>query len=143
MAVLVITSVFWAANDYARAQGLGEAREFASKLELWLPAAIVFSADRIHLSGPGVEETELEGALPGQERFRYDGFRLWLRSGGHYVLIPGEWTRDDGTVVLLPEDSVRIEFRPGGAVRTGNTAGDCTLAFGPGCWSGGPAEPGR
>jgi hypothetical protein len=47
----------------------------------------------------------------GSYRFRYDGLTLVLQSDDQFVLLPRDWTKDDGVAVVLPRsDSVRIEF---------------------------------
>ncbi len=107
--VVVILSVFWATKDLAQALGRGQARDLERSLAA-LPGAIVYSERRLSL--PGVSETALDG---GGYRFRYTGLRLLVRSAGKYFLIPEAWSRADGAVVVLRDDtSMRFEFTRGG-----------------------------
>ena len=47
-------------------------------------------------------------------RYRYSGLRLLIRSGGKYFLLPGNWTRDAGTVIVLGDrPDYRFEFGSG------------------------------
>ncbi|MFK4069512.1 hypothetical protein [Streptomyces sp. NPDC029674] len=109
--VLVGLGLFWAANDYAAAVGETRAREFAAGLPGY-PYAVVYSADSLSLTAPGVRETRCRDSKAAY-RFRYDGLKLMLQSGGQYVLVPERWSRADGVAVLLPRSSsVRLEFAP-------------------------------
>ncbi|ATL29026.1 hypothetical protein [Streptomyces formicae] len=109
--VLVGLGLFWAANDYAAAVGETRAREFAADLPTY-PYAIVYSADSLSLTAPGVRETRCKDPKAAY-RFRYDGLKLMIQSGNQYVLVPERWSRVDGVAVLLPRSpSVRIEFAP-------------------------------
>ncbi|QEU93191.1 hypothetical protein CP970_21710 [Streptomyces kanamyceticus] len=109
--VLVGLGLFWAANDYAAAVGETRAREFAADLPTY-PYAIVYSADSLSLTAPGVRETRCRDPKAAY-RFRYDGLKLMLQSGNQYVLVPELWSRAGGVAVLLPRSSsVRLEFAP-------------------------------
>jgi hypothetical protein len=112
--VLILLALFWAANDYARVQGRARAEEFASSLGA-RPGVIVHSERQLQVSSPGVQEKMLTTA-DGEHTYRYDGLRLWVRSGGRYFLIPTSWSRGGTDVVIvLPEDrQVQLEFAPGG-----------------------------
>ncbi|MFJ2771587.1 hypothetical protein [Streptomyces sp. NPDC087300] len=109
--VLVGLGLFWAANDYAAAVGETRAREFVAGLPTY-PYAIVYSADSLSLTAPGVRETRCRDPKAAY-RFRYDGLKLMLQSGGQYVLVPERWSRAHGVAVLLPRSpAVRLEFAP-------------------------------
>ncbi|MFE0178154.1 hypothetical protein ACFWZ2_38175 [Streptomyces sp. NPDC059002] len=109
--VLVGLGLFWAANDYAAAVGETRAREFAAGLPTY-PYAIVYSADSLSLTAPGVRETRCRDPKAAYG-FRYDGLKLMLQSGDQYVLVPERWSRANGVAVLIPRsDSVRLEFAP-------------------------------
>ncbi|MGH9281002.1 MAG: hypothetical protein ACRD12_23305 [Acidimicrobiales bacterium] len=111
-ALLIVISLFWAVSEYARA--LGRAR--SEVLEANLPArpgVVVFSSHRLHAAGTGVRETELAVAEDAY-RYRYDGLRLFIRSGGKYFLLPAEWTPAAGRAIVIADDEgVRVEFTVG------------------------------
>ena len=115
LVVLALISVFWAANDYARVQGAARGTQLERTIQTQLPAVVVYSSTRLHLGGEGVAERVLETTADGSQRYRYEGLRLLLHSGGNYFLLPAGWSRHDGVTVMLPADAVRIEFRPRGA----------------------------
>jgi hypothetical protein len=117
-ALLLITiGLFWSAGSYAIQVGDGRARQAVAELPT-TPDAVVYSQRSLRLAVEGV--TEYRCADPDAAyRFRYDGLKLVLASGGQYLLISGAWTRENGTAVLLPRsDAVRLEFAPPGQVRS-------------------------
>jgi hypothetical protein len=94
-------------NSYAAAYGRAEAKRVASSLSE-LPMVVVDSKDELSIDYPGI--TRL--TLPGEPaRLRYDGLRLLLASDQKYFLIPDQWTRDTGAVLVLADtDSIRIQL---------------------------------
>jgi hypothetical protein len=59
---MVVLSMIWATSNYARAYGRGRAIRYARQLAV-RPGAVGYSADRLFLHGPGVQEL----ALPPEE----------------------------------------------------------------------------
>jgi hypothetical protein len=109
LASLVILSVFWAANDYARAQGRERAESLAGNLGR-LPAVVVHSEDPLYLTASGVEEELLDVNGRGFH-YRYHGLRLFTKTDHSYVLVPTSWSRRTGTIVVLPDrGTIRLEF---------------------------------
>lgn len=108
---VVAMSLFWAASEYAAALGRGRAQALAGDLSRQ-PGATVFSERRLAIAGPGVSERRV--TTPRSFfRYRYDGLRLFIRSGGHYFLLPGGWTRRQGSAIILSDTpTVRFEFVP-------------------------------
>lgn len=77
----------------------------------------LYSERPLHLGGTGVTETPLAGE-DAAYRYRYDGLRLLIRSGGNFFMLPTQWTRQDGVAIVLRDDpSVRLELRPGRSAR--------------------------
>jgi hypothetical protein len=110
VAMLVVLSLFWATSDYARAYGRGRAVAYASQLAV-RPGVVVYSADRLFLHGPGVQELTLPPGAHSSYRYRYGGLRLLTESRGRLFLLPEGWTRTDGAaIVLANSDKVRVEF---------------------------------
>ena len=113
--LVVVLSVFWAASDFAAAVGRGVAAGVMHDLDQ-RPGVVVYSAQRLFLAGPGVQEQLLPDVPDTAYRFRYEGLRLLIESNGRLVLLPAGWTRDSGPAYVLDEkDGVRVEFRPGRA----------------------------
>lgn len=108
---IVVLGLFWAASDYAQSVGRGLAQTIITAPAV-RPGVVVFSDKRLFLGGPGVTETHLSTADDAAYHYRYTGFRLMIQSGGNLVLIPEGWTPRDGTAVVLPTASVRVEFSP-------------------------------
>lgn len=116
--VLVGLSLFWAANDYSAAVGRSRAREFVAELPIY-PSAVVYSERSLNLHAPGVREVRCQDQ-EGAYRFRYDGLKLVLQSGGQYLFLPEAWTPASGVAILMPRsDALRLEFLPAGASRAG------------------------
>ena len=106
--LLLVISLFWAATDYARALGRGRSQVLQANLPV-RPGVVVYSAEQLHIEGTGVAGSELLGG--SAYRFRYEGLRLFLRSGGKLFLLPATWTPAEGRAILLPDnDRVRVEF---------------------------------
>jgi hypothetical protein len=114
----VALSLFWAATAYSAAVGRAQARLYAAELAAE-PDAVLYSERSLRLAGPGVREVPCQGAEAGY-RFRYDGLKLMLQSGGQYVLIPAQWTRSSGVAFVIPRtDSLRLELHPASADSAG------------------------
>jgi hypothetical protein len=108
--VVAFLSLLWATKDLAQALGRGQARELERAISA-RPGAIVYSTRRLYISSSGVSETALSG---DGYRFRYTGLRLLVRSGGKYFLIPDQWSRATGVVVVLADDAnSRVDFTRG------------------------------
>lgn len=102
--------LFWAANNYAAAVGESRAHQVEDALTSEFPRVILDSRDRLHLGAAGVEETRCAASDSGF-RFRYQGLRLMLRSGGQYFFLPDTWSRSDGAALMIPEgDALRLQF---------------------------------
>jgi hypothetical protein len=104
----VVISLFWAASEYARALGRGRSALLEATLP-YRPGVTVFSTQPLHLEGAGVDATPVEGS-----QYRYDGLRLFIRSGGKYFLLPEQWSAASGRAIVLPDnDRMRVEFTVG------------------------------
>lgn len=111
--LVVVLGLFWAASDYAGAVGRGVAAGIMQDLDR-RPSVVVYSAQRLFLAGPGVQEQALPADPAAAYRFRYAGLRLLIESDGRFVLLPDRWTRDAGPAYVLDDsDGVRVEYRPG------------------------------
>jgi hypothetical protein len=111
--VLVIVGLFWGCTDYARALGRGRAQLLHAGLSA-RPGVVVYSVQRLHLEGDGVEETALVEEGANEFRFRYAGLRLFTRAGGRLFLLPAQWSVADGRALIVPDDEhVRVEFTVG------------------------------
>jgi hypothetical protein len=76
------------------------------------PSVVIYSERSLSLYAPGVREVRCKDTQAAY-RFRYDGLKLMLESGGQYVFIPAEWTPAEGVAILLPQtSSLRLEFFP-------------------------------
>lgn len=109
--VLVGLSLFWAATDYSAAVGRSRAQQAVAALP-GEPNAVVYSERSLSLHAPGVRETRCHDPEAAY-RYRYDGLKLMLQSGGQYLFLPEGWTPGNGVAVLMPRsDSLRLEFTP-------------------------------
>jgi hypothetical protein len=106
---LVGIGLFWAVSDYAAAVGTLRAKQTVALLHEE-PHATLYSAHSLDLTGPGVSEVRCTGA-DAAYKFRYDGLVLVLQSGGHYLLLPRQWTPGTAPAAVVPESgSTRLEF---------------------------------
>ena len=108
--ILVSVGLFWAVGSYAVGVGTGRAQQIADALASQ-PDVALYSEKDLGLEGPGVRRTPCT-APDTAYRMRYDGLRLVLQSGGQYLLLPVDWTPDDGPALLVARSApVRLEFR--------------------------------
>ncbi|GAB3676537.1 hypothetical protein GCM10027589_46680 [Actinocorallia lasiicapitis] len=111
VAVLVGVALFAGTSRYATVLGVELADAINPRA---LTKVTVYSPVRLHLGAPGVVESALPKPAPKQEKpylYRYSGLRLLDHVGGRYFLISDVWTRRDGTVMVVPDDSpARLEF---------------------------------
>ena len=107
---IVITAIcaLWATSLYARDTGTQAARSLVHHLSS-RTSAVVYSTDRLTLSGPLVTVREFPAAY--HYRFEYQGLRLLLDRAGTYYLLPAGWNPSlDITYVLTGSDSLRVEL---------------------------------
>jgi len=114
--LLVTIGLFWAVGSYAIDVGTGRARQAVAELP-GVEDAVIYSERSLRLAVVGVTEFRCEDPEAAY-RFRYDGLKLILQSGGQYLFVSGDWSRDNGTAVLLPRDAVRLEFATPGQRRS-------------------------
>ncbi|GAA0523156.1 hypothetical protein Ade02nite_96490 [Paractinoplanes deccanensis] len=105
-------AVFWAVSTYARERG----REAAEAFERSLPLqarAVVYSRERLFITGPGVEVQQLTG--PGAKYgYRYSGLRVLTHTADRWLLVPPVWDPGTSTVVVLPDmaEEIRVDLAP-------------------------------
>ena len=109
---IAVSSLFWAASEYARALGRGRSATLEATLP-FRPGVTVYSEQPLHVDGGGVRAAVIE--MPGgQLTYRYDGLRLFIRAGGRYFLLPADWTPGAGRAFVLRDDErVRLDFTVG------------------------------
>ncbi|MFI0368526.1 hypothetical protein ACH35V_11615 [Actinomadura sp. 1N219] len=110
---LALIAAFWATANTAQQHGLDAARAVELSLPT-SPQAVVYSRQRLHITGPGVGVVQL-GAKDAAFGYRYNGLRTLAHVGGHWFLLPAGWTRHNGaTVILLPDSmkDVRVDLAP-------------------------------
>ncbi|TDW31142.1 hypothetical protein EDD25_2938 [Cryobacterium psychrophilum] len=105
---LITMLLFWGTTDFAQIVGRGLAANYERSVPT-LPHASVYSEGRLSIDVPTVTETNVGTA--DAPLYRYSGLRLLVVSGGRYFFLHDGWTLNDGTVVVLPDNtSVRVEF---------------------------------
>ncbi len=113
LAALVLTAVFWAVTTLA--QRRGEHNAELTELTLVLqPQAVVYSDRDLHLPGPGVGRTVLDGG-ESSYRFRYNGLRPLLHANDRWFLLPVHGRHDNGSTVIVLHDEpgrVRVDLAP-------------------------------
>ncbi|MFE9749896.1 hypothetical protein ACFYOT_33705 [Saccharothrix saharensis] len=112
--LLVSIGLFWSVGDYSSAVGTRRGYEVEARVPD-MPAAVVYSGDSLNLTGDGVRQVACEQP-DGAYKYRYDGLKLLLQSGGQYVFLPATWRSSAGTAFVVPRtDSLRLEFGPPGS----------------------------
>ncbi len=109
--VLVVATLFWSTATIAQWSGRGLARHDARHLDR-LPSVILDTKERLFMRDPGVEETALVPATPGQTyHFRYRHLRLLIEGKDRIFLLPDAWSASNSTLVVPLDDSVRVRFQ--------------------------------
>jgi hypothetical protein len=108
--LLVCLGLLWSVSNYAFTTGVGRATVLHRALAVQ-PAVVLFSQHRMSLHVAGVTEDKCHDPQAAYG-FRYDGLRLIRQTGDQYLLLPANWTRAKGTVLLVPRSTtVRLELR--------------------------------
>ena len=111
IAMLLIVGIFSTASISAKMLGQAQAEAIKANPSI-LPAVIVYSQKPLTLEGAGIT-TETIGEDPETFRYRYQGLRFFVRSGGKYFLLPNFWKKDVSfTIILSESDSIRVEVAP-------------------------------
>jgi hypothetical protein len=112
---LLFIGVFLTTEEVAERLGRGRAELLSEALNQQRPGVVLYSDRRLFISGPGVNESQLNPSESDGYAYRYDGLRLLVRSGERLVLLPSGWTVDDGRVHLVRDDGgIRVELSPPG-----------------------------
>ncbi|MGH3929343.1 MAG: hypothetical protein ACRDTF_05130 [Pseudonocardiaceae bacterium] len=106
---LGLLGMFWAVGLHADEVGKRTATDIVGRLPARL-AVVLYSAERIAVSGTGVEVAEI--AQPGSKyRYQYSGLRLLGRSTEKYLLLPVDWKQGRDRIFVIPDDdSIRIDI---------------------------------
>lgn len=106
--VVAAICALWAASVYAQQQGTRAAENLVRDLPA-RTAVVIYSTQRLALSGPGISVQSLPPGLP--YHYRYTGLRLLLAQSGTYYLLPVNWTpRLSFTYIVNESDQTRIEL---------------------------------
>ena len=113
---LFSVGLFWAVNSYAI--GVGTSRDQQIERELATTAdAVVYSQQSLDLQVPGVREVVCSGPATASDpayRYRYEGLKLILQSGGQYLFLPATWNPRDGVALVIPRsDALQQSSTPG------------------------------
>jgi hypothetical protein len=114
---LLFLGLLSATDKYVSILGSIDAEYMAATLS-GRQGVIVYSKEDLALPKE-VLRTDLAG--PNQAyRYRYEGLRLYIRSGDKYFLLPATWSKVDTDttraarlIVLGDDQSLRFEFLPG------------------------------
>ncbi len=103
--------LLWAVALAAQQSGARDAERSVDHL-VGKTALVVFSADRLGLTGRGVQVKDLGEQV--RHRYRYTGLRLIIERGGRYYAVAVGWQHDtDSTYVIRESDDLRVELMPG------------------------------
>jgi hypothetical protein len=110
VAGIVVLSLFWMANTFASAYGRSQT-EAGRWSPAERPAVTLDTEEQLYLNAACAELTTLPQDTDQRYRYRYRGLRLLAVGGERLFLVPERW-RDGCPVVVLPYDSVRVQFSP-------------------------------
>ncbi len=101
IATLLVVGVFSTASISAKIQGQAHA-EVIKKNPGALPSVTVYSQKPLMLEGAGITMEEI-GSDKDTFRYKYQGLRFLVRSGGRYFLLPHLWENDVSYAIVLAE----------------------------------------
>lgn len=105
-------------EGFAQVVGRGLAQQIVEQPATYTDPVLVYSAQDLQLD-PAIATRQTLPAVPDAAyHYRYQGLRLIDFSGGNYFLIGRTW-HFGGSVIVLPQDGIRIEF-----LRAASIAGD-------------------
>jgi len=111
LALVLAANAFWATATFAEWSGRGSAMELARHPSR-LPSVILDTQEQLHLTSPGMEETEIPPSEGQTYHYRYRGLRLLIQGSDRLFLVPGgEWSASSSTLVVPLDSSVRLQFR--------------------------------
>jgi hypothetical protein len=113
--LLVSLLLFEGMDSFARMEGRGLAERIIKQPQLSTQPVLLYSAQDLQLDPAAAVGHELPGGEHTAYRYRYQGLRLAFVDGGRYFLIGQNWRPRGGTVIILPQDGLRMEF-PRGAL---------------------------
>lgn len=101
--------VLWSTSIYAGQVGERFAREYENSLRE-LPEVVVYSTERIALTGHGVVVNEIR-QFGSKYQYRYRGLRFFRYTRDRYILLPVGWQKGRDSIFIIPDnDTVRIDF---------------------------------
>lgn len=107
--VIVAVGLFWAVGSYAIGVGTSRGHQIEQELA-GAPDVVLYSVHDLHLSAPGVIRSVC-GEPAESFRYRYNGLKLVIQSGGQYLFLPQGWTHETGSAFVIPRtDAIRLEF---------------------------------
>jgi hypothetical protein len=110
---IVVTAVcaLWATSLYAQSMGTQAAQAFVRDLPS-RTAVVVYSVQRLALSGPGVTVHQLQSGF--LYHYEYQGLRLLLTRSATYYLVPVGWSPQlDLTYIFDDSDQIRVVLLSG------------------------------
>jgi hypothetical protein len=109
LSALLVIGAFWAVAAYATTVGSDVAERFAHDLSA-KPDIVLYSAQRLDISGTGVMVVELPKE-DNRYRFRYNGLRMLAYTEDRLVLLPAGWRHGRDHAFVLPnDDKIRMDI---------------------------------
>jgi hypothetical protein len=109
--LLVSIGLFWAVGDYSANVSVRRGYEVEARIPA-MPSVVVYSAQGLNIAGDGVRQSRCTQPDTAY-KYRYDGLKLLLQSGGQYVFLPATWRTTSGSAFVVPRtDSLLLEFGP-------------------------------
>jgi hypothetical protein len=112
LGLLLLIALFWGAARLAEALGSGRARLLETNKFDTIPDVILYTSQRLHSDSSTIQERDL-GPTYARFRYRYDGYKILVRSQSAMLLIPFDWSTRNAFADLVRDDgSVRLVFSP-------------------------------
>jgi hypothetical protein len=113
---LAFFGFLWAVSGYASQKGTIDAGAVGLGGSVGKPAVVLYSVDRLELTGTAAGNGVLVQPMPGagKYQYQYSGIRMLAHAGDHYYLIPRNWLWSrDRTFVVRDSDALRVDLAPG------------------------------
>lgn len=105
--------LFAGMDNFAKVVGGGLAQRIVMQPQRYTQPVLLYSPQDLQLDPAVAVRQELSSGEHAAYRYRYQGLRLAFIDGGRYFLIGRNWRPRGGTMIVLPQDGLRMEFPRG------------------------------
>ena len=108
--LMVALLLFAGMHNFAQVVGYGLAERIIEQPQRYTQSVLLYSAQDLQIEPTAAVMEELPSGEHAAYRYRYLGLRLAFVDGDRYFLIGRNWQSRGGSLIVLPQDGLRMEF---------------------------------